>query len=126
MCVALAAAPFALTAAGVASLARAAAAAAAAATAAAAVITLAPALAVAPALAAAPDLGSAVLAAAAAAALGARNRLLCDHLLQWAVARRSGLEPRLLRRHHAERRCAIYLELADRSGARLDVRAEYD
>ena len=117
MCVALAAAPFALTAAGVASLAKAAALALAAAAAAAAVIAIAA------AIAAAPDLGSAVLAAAA---LGARNRLLCDNLLQWAVARRSGLEPRLLRRHHAERRCAIYLELADRSGARLDVRAEYD
>ena len=44
-----------------------------------------------------PSAIAAVLAAAAAAAaLGTLNHLLCDHLLQRVVCKRSWLEPRLL------------------------------
>ena len=51
----------------------------------------------------------AAAAVATAAVAAGPNNLLGDHLLWWRLSRRRWLEPRLLRWHHARRRCAIHL-----------------
>ena len=68
----------------------------------------------------------AAAAVATAAVAAGPNDLLGDHLLRRRLARRRWLEPRLLRWHHARRRCAIHLELAIGSGARRNVHPGHD